>query len=420
MAVADLSGTVTARYRYMAFGKRFNLTGGDPSRTDPSFQNRTYDAGLGIYDYRNRSFDPATGRFLQRDPQLDEQNLYNPYAGMGNNPVGNVDPMGDISLFDATKDGRITKGEILNLVLTSFEAAEIVKNAANTADIGNVRTVQSMTKEDRDLAAKATPLLSSKVKLRVEVRRANATKARYVLLAKYGGGGELTGSFYKLLRAANPLHYVLETGFVAGSGYEPVLQRSASKAQAFKELGYYFAVLLTGQFVMNKVANISLKMRMGKVSTSLPPKLRELINQRRIGKMNTSPKGRAFNSRISGRVGRMRGRLSSSTPKRMQVSFQRQAGHIKGTPQHALRIKQGKPTSTFFDRESGLNFTREAWVKGTPIGSQENMRLYEFGRPVGVGPRGGYQTQVRVSIDAKGRIHGSPWGPVYKGPLLTP
>ena len=78
----------------MTFGKRFTTSGGNPARRDPTFQQRTYDEGLGIYDYRNRSFDPATGRFLQRDPVLDEGNLFNPYAGMGNNPVGNVDPMG--------------------------------------------------------------------------------------------------------------------------------------------------------------------------------------------------------------------------------------------------------------------------------------------------------------------------------------
>jgi hypothetical protein len=56
----------TKKFRYRAFGERINLSGGAPARTDPSFQNRTYDAGLGIYDYRNRSFDPSTGRFRRR------------------------------------------------------------------------------------------------------------------------------------------------------------------------------------------------------------------------------------------------------------------------------------------------------------------------------------------------------------------
>ena len=85
---------IRATDKTLTFGKRFTLSGGNPARRDPTFQQRTYDAGLGIYDYRNRSFDPATGRFLQRDPVLDGNNLYNPYAAMGNNPVGNVDPMG--------------------------------------------------------------------------------------------------------------------------------------------------------------------------------------------------------------------------------------------------------------------------------------------------------------------------------------
>ena len=62
--------------------------------------------------------------------------------------------------------------------------------------------------------------------------------------------------------------------------------------------------------------------------------------------------------------------------------------------------------------------TLEAWQKGTPLGTDGKMRLLDFGRPVGVGPGGrGYQTQVRVSIDSAGKIHGTPWGPVFQGPL---
>ena len=89
----------------MTFGKRFTTSGGNPARRDPTFQNRTYDEGLGIYDYRNRSFDPATGRFLQRDPVLGGDSLYNPYVFPGNNPVGNLDPMG-LDYIDE-EDGKI-------------------------------------------------------------------------------------------------------------------------------------------------------------------------------------------------------------------------------------------------------------------------------------------------------------------------
>ena len=62
--------------------------------------------------------------------------------------------------------------------------------------------------------------------------------------------------------------------------------------------------------------------------------------------------------------------------------------------------------------------TQEAWAKGTPLGSNADLRLYDFGTPVAIGPGGGgYQTQIHVSMDAKGQIHGSPWGRVHEGPL---
>jgi RHS repeat-associated protein len=41
-------------------------------------------------NYRNRSFDPATGRFLQRDPVLGGDPTFNPYCFPGNNPVTNA------------------------------------------------------------------------------------------------------------------------------------------------------------------------------------------------------------------------------------------------------------------------------------------------------------------------------------------
>lgn len=75
-------------------------------------------------------------------------------------------------------------------------------------------------------------------------------------------------------------------------------------------------------------------------------------------------------------------------------------------------------TSTFFGSEQAAAATQEAWNMGTSIDADGKMRLLDFGRPVGVAPGGGgYQTQVRVSMDSSGKIHGTPWGPVFQGPL---
>jgi RHS repeat-associated protein len=128
IAVAELNPDEQASRKwtiqYRAFGERFTLSGSNPARRDPSFQNRTYDAGLGIYDYRNRSFDPATGRFLQRDPVLGGDSLFNPYVFPGNNPVGNVDPMGtDKIVKEKDSSGKIAVYWIVERQYTSAVAA---------------------------------------------------------------------------------------------------------------------------------------------------------------------------------------------------------------------------------------------------------------------------------------------------------
>jgi RHS repeat-associated protein len=100
----------SVRCRYRAFGARTDISGMPPARQDPSFQNRTFDAGLGIYDYRNRSFDPATGRFLQRDPVMGGDELFNPYCFPGNNPVANTDSLGTGQPNDSPIEPKLPEG----------------------------------------------------------------------------------------------------------------------------------------------------------------------------------------------------------------------------------------------------------------------------------------------------------------------
>ena len=50
---------------------------------------------LGIYTAAYRSYDPAIGRWLQVDPKSESFVPMSPYAGMGNNSISIVDPLGD-------------------------------------------------------------------------------------------------------------------------------------------------------------------------------------------------------------------------------------------------------------------------------------------------------------------------------------
>nr|WP_223964456.1 RHS repeat-associated core domain-containing protein [Burkholderia diffusa] len=93
------------------------------------------------------------------------------------------------------------------------------------------------------------------------------------------------------------------------------------------------------------------------------------------------------------------------------ISRQKQAGHVLGEPQYDNRVKQGKPTSCFCDWDDAVQYTDEAWSKGSPVPGRPNVRDHDFKTPIGFGPNGGTQTSVRVHQDNGGKIHGHPKGP---------
>jgi RHS repeat-associated protein len=80
----------------------------------------TTELGLNHYDAFYRTLDPQVGRFMQIDPETDSQESESPYASMGNNPISNVDPLGDFKtrfgawwykLWHGGKVGRNNEGE---------------------------------------------------------------------------------------------------------------------------------------------------------------------------------------------------------------------------------------------------------------------------------------------------------------------
>jgi hypothetical protein len=94
------------------------------------------------------------------------------------------------------------------------------------------------------------------------------------------------------------------------------------------------------------------------------------------------------------------------------INAQKQAGHIPGTPQNINREKQAKPTSTFFNEEVAEKATRITHELGTPVPGRTGVKDFEFGFPIGTGPKGGAQTGVRTHESPKtGEIHGHPVGP---------
>jgi RHS repeat-associated protein len=104
VAITDVDGNVVERYGYYAFGNAAFYEGdGTPLTTGSDINNpilytgRTWQPELGLYDFRNRQYDPTTGRFTTPDPigaHGDWNNLGNAYTYVGNNPGRYQDPLG--------------------------------------------------------------------------------------------------------------------------------------------------------------------------------------------------------------------------------------------------------------------------------------------------------------------------------------
>lgn len=108
VAATDVGGAVVERTRFDDFG-RADHTSAIGSAL--GFQGRYLDRETGLYEFRHRVYDPATGRFLQRDPVWDPLNAGSQHAFVGNSPVSRRDPRGlmDEELRRAWNDFMRTK-----------------------------------------------------------------------------------------------------------------------------------------------------------------------------------------------------------------------------------------------------------------------------------------------------------------------
>jgi RHS repeat-associated protein len=101
IAVTDASGAVLERvYYFDAFGTPTFRSGTGVQLPDTStgtrflFTGREWLARLGLYDYRNRTYSPRLGRFVQTDPIGFSAGDVNLYRYVANDPVNWIDPLG--------------------------------------------------------------------------------------------------------------------------------------------------------------------------------------------------------------------------------------------------------------------------------------------------------------------------------------
>ncbi len=99
--LTDSTGTITDTYDYDAWGNAISTTGTTPNLY--LYRGEQDDSDLGLYYLRARYFDPATGRFLTRDPAqggIEMPQTLHKYLYVGANPVRFADPTG----YDAAEE----------------------------------------------------------------------------------------------------------------------------------------------------------------------------------------------------------------------------------------------------------------------------------------------------------------------------
>jgi RHS repeat-associated protein len=97
--LTSAAGAVTDKYEFDAFGNKFTVSGTTPNNY--LYRGEQYDPDLGLYYLRARCYNPATGRFMSRDPE--QGNQYDPvsfhkYLYANGDPIDGIDPMGHFDL----------------------------------------------------------------------------------------------------------------------------------------------------------------------------------------------------------------------------------------------------------------------------------------------------------------------------------
>jgi RHS repeat-associated protein len=109
LMIGHYSGTVVEENHYYPHGLTLNTFQNHAVPTNTKkYQSIELEKhfGLETYETLNRGLDPQLGRFNSIDPKSEKHFNFTPYVSMGDNPVKNVDPLGD-DWFVNNTDGQV-------------------------------------------------------------------------------------------------------------------------------------------------------------------------------------------------------------------------------------------------------------------------------------------------------------------------
>jgi len=149
-------GQVTDSYEYDAFGNSFTKQGTTPNNY--LYRGEQYDSDLGLYYLRARYYNPATGRFMSKDPKagkpIDPKTLHK-YLYAGGDPVNRIDPRGREALADNEEPRAVVAGENYSVWRrTAHEVAvELCIEGTLAALFSSEELAEEATEADMDFIA---------------------------------------------------------------------------------------------------------------------------------------------------------------------------------------------------------------------------------------------------------------------------
>ena len=147
--------TLEAHIKYNAFGEIISETDADDNAVTDNdhifgFTGRERDKESDLYYYRNRYYDPTTGRFLTADPVEDD--LENTYRYVNNDPVNNIDPSGLMAdsvghhlVIQSSWDGKNGHSMASKAAITVWDNIRIHNDSYNTH---NMKTLNGVSHHD--------------------------------------------------------------------------------------------------------------------------------------------------------------------------------------------------------------------------------------------------------------------------------
>ncbi|WP_147135857.1 RHS repeat-associated core domain-containing protein [Stackebrandtia albiflava] len=361
IAVADQSGAVTGEYAYEPFGE--TTTEGDDGANPYRFTGRE-DDGTGLYQYRARYYSPGLQRFISEDPIGFSSGDTNLHAYVLNQPTALIDPMG-------TKPGQ-------------------------SGGRGNSCLSNSFTPDTPVLMADGTHKPIEDVELGDEVVATDPETGET-------GAREVTG----LIEGTGEKNLVDVTVDTDDDG--------TGDASITATDGHPFWVADDGQW---RDAEDLTPGDMLRTAAGTWVQVTAVDHRTHTTRVHNLTVDDLHTYHVA--AGDTDILVHNTTPNfpctPSGISRQKQDQHVVGTAEYAQRLRLGTPTSAFKTRAEADAYAWFAWKNGTPVAGRPNIRDFEFNKPIGTGPNGGWMTKVRVHIDASGKLHAHPKGREYFSP----